>query len=39
MFLLAAMCGLTLILMAFFLIYVQPAEKEAAKRQFTDDAA
>lgn len=39
MFILAGMCGLTLLLLAFFLIYVGPAEETAAKSQFTDDGA
>lgn len=39
MFILAVMCSITLLLLAFYLIFVGPAEKEAAKNQFTDDSA
>jgi MFS family permease len=39
MFSLAVMCSITLLLLAFYLIFVGPAEKEAAKNQFTDNGA
>lgn len=39
MYLLAAMCGLTLLMFAFYLMFVLPAEIEASKKQFTDDSA
>lgn len=39
MILLGCMCGITLILFAFYIIFIRPAEAVAAKTQFTDNGA
>lgn len=39
MVVLGCMCGVTLILFAFYLMFVKPAETVAAKAQFTDNGA